>query len=279
VIEPALRDDAFLADVAEAERDAGAWHLWWLGQSGFLLAAAGRRVLLDPYLSDTLTAKYAGTERPHVRVTARVVDPGRLTGIDLITASHAHTDHLDPGTLGPLLEANPDAALIVPEAERELAAERAGVPRDRPIGLDDGGEVEVAGVTVTAVPAAHETIERDAAGRCRFLGYVVRLGGRSLYHPGDTVRYGGQARRLAGFGVDVTVLPINGADPARGVAGNLDGPEAARLARVIGAGLAIPCHYEMFAFNTASPEPFAAEARRLGQPARILRAGERLTLR
>jgi hypothetical protein len=35
----------------------------------------------------------------------------------------------------------------------------------------------------------------------------------------------------------------------------------------------------MFAFNTASPEPFAAEARRLGQPVRILRAGERLTLR
>ncbi len=63
MIEPALRDDAFLADVAEAEGDAGAWHLWWLGQSGFLLAAAGRRVLLDPYLSDTLTAKYAGTER------------------------------------------------------------------------------------------------------------------------------------------------------------------------------------------------------------------------
>jgi L-ascorbate metabolism protein UlaG (beta-lactamase superfamily) len=84
---------------------------------------------------------------------------------------------------------------------------------------------------------------------------------------------------LAGFGVDVAVLPINGADPGRGVAGNLDGPEAARLARVIGAGLAIPCHYEMFAFNTASPEPFAAEARRLGQPVRILRAGERLTLR
>jgi L-ascorbate metabolism protein UlaG (beta-lactamase superfamily) len=279
VIEPALRDDAFLADVAEAEGDAGAWHLWWLGQSGFLLAAAGRRVLLDPYLSDTLTAKYAGTERQHVRMTARVVDPGRLTGIDLITASHGHTDHLDPGTLGPLLDANPDAALVVPEAERELAAERAGVPRDRPIGLDDADDVEPAGISVTALPSAHETVERDEAGRCRFLGYVVRLGGRSLYHPGDTVRYGGQAERLAGFGVDVAVLPINGADPARGVAGNLDGPEAARLARVIGAGLAIPCHYEMFAFNTASPEPFAAEARRLGQPVRILRAGERLTLR
>jgi L-ascorbate metabolism protein UlaG (beta-lactamase superfamily) len=84
---------------------------------------------------------------------------------------------------------------------------------------------------------------------------------------------------VAAFAVDVAVLPINGADPARGVAGNLDGPEAARLARAIGAGIAVPCHYEMFAFNTASPDAFAAEARRLDQPVRILRAGERLTLR
>jgi L-ascorbate metabolism protein UlaG (beta-lactamase superfamily) len=273
VIEPALRDDAFLADVAEAVREAGAWHLWWLGQSGFLLAAAGRRVLLDPYLSDSLTAKYDSTARPHVRMTARVVDPALLTGIDLITASHGHTDHLDPGTLGPVLATNPDAAFVVPEAERALAAERAGVPSGRAIGLDAGKEIEVAGITVTAVPAAHEKVDR------RFLGYVLRLGGRTLYHPGDTIRYEGQVERLAPFAVDVAVLPINGADPTRGVAGNLDGPEAARLAHDVRAALAVPCHYEMFEFNTASPEPFAAEAERLGQPVRILRAGERLTLR
>jgi L-ascorbate metabolism protein UlaG (beta-lactamase superfamily) len=273
VIEPAVRDDAFLADVAEAERDPDAWHLWWLGQSGFLLAAAGRRVLLDPYLSDTLTDKYAGTERPHVRMTARVVDPRRLTGIDLITASHGHTDHLDPGTLGPLLAANPDAALVVPEPERQVAAERARLPVHGPLGLEDGMEIEAAGATVTAVPAAHETVEPA------FLGYVVRLGRRTLYHPGDTVRYPGQVERLVAFDVDVAVLPINGADPARGVAGNLDGPEAARLAHDIGAGVAVPCHYEMFEFNTASPEAFIAEAARLDQPVRVLRAGERLTLR
>src|SRR2546430_9285041 len=47
-------------------------------------------------------------------------------------------------------------------------------------------------------------------------------------------------------------LPINGDLPERNVAGNLDGREAANLASDIGARLAVPCHYEMFEFNTTS---------------------------
>ena len=63
------------------------------------------------------------------------------------------------------------------------------------------------------------------------------------------------------------------------MAGNLDGREAARLAHAIGARCVVPCHYEMFAFNTAEPrELFIPECERLGQPCRVLRAGEALAL-
>jgi L-ascorbate metabolism protein UlaG (beta-lactamase superfamily) len=279
VIEPLQRDEAFIADVEAAASDPASLHLWWLGQSGFLLACAGRRVLLDPYLSDTLTLKYERTDRPHVRMTGRVVDPARLTDVTVVTASHGHTDHLDPGTLQPLVAANPAVVLVAPEAVRPLAEQRSGLPPGRVIGLDAGGSAEpVPGVVVDAVPAAHETVERDGDGRCLFLGYVLRLAGFRVYHAGDTVAYPGLEEALAPARVDVALLPINGRDPARGVAGNLDGPEAARLARRIGARLAVPCHYEMFAFNTAAPDDFVAEAARVGQPIRVLRAGERLTL-
>jgi hypothetical protein len=40
----------------------------------------------------------------------------------------------------------------------------------------------------------------------------------------------------------------------------------------------VPCHYELFSFNTASPAVFAAECERVGQAFRVVRAGERLTL-
>jgi L-ascorbate metabolism protein UlaG (beta-lactamase superfamily) len=103
----------------------------------------------------------------------------------------------------------------------------------------------------------------------------VQFGPWSLYHSGDTVRYPGMAELLSRWKLDVMLLPINGRHPSRRVAGNLDGAEAASLAKEVRARLVIPCHYEMFEFNTASPDLFRQTAARLHQPCRVLRAGER----
>lgn len=276
MIQPLLSDDRLRDDVAAAAvLEPDGLHLWWLGQSGFLVQWKGTHLLFDPYLSDSLTRKYAGTDKPHVRMTARVIDPERLPPIAVVTSTHAHTDHLDPDTLLPILRANPDVALVIPEANRAFVAERLGIAEDHAIGLDDGVTMSSGDFRITGVPAAHERLERDDRGRNRFLGYVVQAGPWTLYHSGDTVRYSGMVERLHPFRIDVALLPINGRAAERRVAGNLDGAEAARLARDIGARLVIPCHYEMFTFNTASPELFVREADRLGQRHRVLRCGER----
>ena len=78
--------------------------------------------------------------------------------------------------------------------------------------------------------------------------------------------------------IDVALLPINGRLPERRVPGNFWGDEAVRFAHAIGARLVVPMHYEMFAFNTETPELFESTARALGQPYRVLRCGERLTI-
>ena len=82
-------------------------------------------------------------------------------------------------------------------------------------------------------------------------------------------------QKLQAWPIDVALLPINGDLPERRVAGNLSGSEAAKLAKEIGASMAIPCHYEMFEFNTASPDEFIRTCDQIGQPYRILRCGER----
>ena len=128
------------------------------------------------------------------------------------------------------------------------------------------------------IAAAHEELERDEKGRCKFLGYVVRFGPWTVYHSGDTVHYSGLVERLTPFNADVAILPVNGSRPERRVAGNLNGVEAATLACAINAKLAIPCHYEMFTFNTASPDTFIAAAAALEQSVRVLQAGERCTV-
>src|SRR5690349_17447689 len=116
MIKPALQDDAFLAEVAAAATELGWCHIWWLGQSGFLVKYKSGHLLIDPYLSDSLTKKYAGTDKPHVRISERVIDPARLDFVNVVTSSHNHTDHLDADTLLPLIRANPDLTLVIPEA-------------------------------------------------------------------------------------------------------------------------------------------------------------------
>ncbi|MGD9737567.1 MAG: MBL fold metallo-hydrolase [Solirubrobacterales bacterium] len=276
MIAAARRDREFLADLEATAAEPSSLHAWWLGQSGFLVARGGERLLLDPYLSESLTAKYAGTATPHVRMTERVVDPAELRGLAAVLASHHHTDHLDGETLRAVLAASPEAALLVPAAHRELAAERTGLGAERIVGMDDGVRAEVGGFRVEGVPAAHERIERDAEGRMVCLGYAVSVGPFRLYHAGDTVPYDGMAARIGP--VDLALLPVNGRDPARGVAGNMDGVEAAELAAALPARTAVPCHFEMFEFNTASPESFLAACERLGVSAARLRAGERVSL-
>ena len=251
--------------------------MWWLGQSGFLVKFGSRYLLLDPYLSDSLTKKYAATDKPHVRMTERVIAPERLDFVDVVTSSHNHTDHLDAETLVPLTRANPAMRVVVPEANRGFVAERLGVEASALLGVDAGRTITVAGFGITGVPAAHEKLVRDEQGRHRFLGYVVRTATCTIYHSGDTVPYEGMVEMLRPHDVDVALLPINGRKPERRVDGNLWGREAAWLAKEIGAKVVVPCHYEMFEFNTETPAEFVGECERLRQAYRVLRCGERFT--
>ena len=289
LIRPALQDTAFLGDVRRVREDRAArntFHLWWLGQSGYLLHWQGAFALLDPYLSDSLTRKYATTDKPHVRMTERVVSPDQLGFVQVVTSSHAHTDHLDPETLRPLVAANPEIRLVGPEANRALMRQRSGLPDAQILGLDaETGTGPVNPGTATyetvgpfrfhAIPAAHENLERDADGHCLYLGFVIRFGPWTIYHSGDTLHYPGQAQRLRAFAPDVALLPINGRRPERRVSGNLWGDEAAELAHSMGARIALPNHYDLFEFNTATPDLFVQTCQRLGQGYQILRAGER----
>lgn len=280
MISPWLKDDAFLEDFRRAEAiEPGSLHVWWLGQSGFLVQWNRHTCLFDPYLSDSLTRKYAATDKPHVRMTERVIDPARLSGIDVATSSHNHTDHLDAETLLPLLHANPDVQVVVPAANRAFAAARLGLPPDRLAPARCGEPLVIGPFTFHTVPAAHEEIEYDVDKNPFCVGYVLNLGPWTLYHSGDTVKNAEVTAALRGFQIDLAFLPINGRAPERRVAGNLWGNEAVELAHEVGIGCVIPCHYDLFTFNTATTELFERTSKNLQQSIRILRNGQRVSFR
>ena len=275
---PAIKkDEELIAEMDSLLNDKDHFHLWWLGQSGFLLQWKGKRVLIDPYLSDSLTKKYLTTDKPHTRISELVVKPELLKNISVVTSSHNHTDHLDAETLIPVLKNNPEIKFIIPEANRDFVAERVKCDYDFPIGLNDKRSVTIDEFTFHGIPAKHNEIERDENGNCKYMGYVIEFGKYKIYHSGDTIWFDGMVETLKSFKVNVAILPINGNKPERKVAGNLDCKEAAESGKAINAKCVIPCHYDMFTFNTADVNDFIKEAEKIGQSYKVLKGGDHFT--
>jgi len=188
-----------------------------------------------------------------------------MSFVDVVTSSHNHTDHLDAETLMPLMRANPAMRVVAPAANRQFAAERLGINPETilpQIGQDD----QRGGIFDHGDHRRHPQVERDEQGRSKYLGYVIQAGHCTIYHSGDTLWHDAIVKKVKPFKVDMALLPINGDRPERRVAGNLDGAQAARLAKAIGARDVIPCHYDMFEFNTARRMSFCRNARQFIRP-------------
>jgi L-ascorbate metabolism protein UlaG (beta-lactamase superfamily) len=253
-------------DVADLAR-AGASPdvlVWWLGQAGFAVRHPGGTFLIDPYLSDSLAAKYAGTHFPHTRLHTWPVEPAALRGIELVLHSHAHTDHLDPWTVQALLEAN-RPRFVAPRARRSVALARH-IPADLLAAVTAGDQIIEGRLHITPVPAAHETLTLDDQGDHVFLGYVVDVNGIRIYHSGDCAPYEGQAELIGSLGVDVALLPVNGRDPVRlanGVPGNFTLHEAVALCHEAGVPELICHHFGLFDFNTVAPSTLRSELEKI----------------
>ncbi|MCB1347769.1 MAG: MBL fold metallo-hydrolase [Maritimibacter sp.] len=246
--------------------------LFWLGQAGFWIDTGSFRVLVDPYLSDSLAKKYAGRKNDHKRMMPPPVAVEALPRPDIVLVTHAHTDHMDPDTLGPLAARFPDLPFVVPAAREAVARERIGAGA-RLLPVDAGDEfAPLDGLAIRVLPAAHEALETDDAGRHLFLGYGIAADGLKIYHSGDCVPFAGLAGEIARLTPDIALLPVNGRDATRladGIPGNFTLAEAVSLAADI--PYLVPHHFGMFAFNTIAEVDIDAEVARSGGRPRILR--------
>jgi L-ascorbate metabolism protein UlaG (beta-lactamase superfamily) len=227
--------------------------LSWLGQAGFLIRWRELRLVIDPYLSDSLATKYRGTRFPHIRLVPPPIVPEHCVPLHTVLCTHAHSDHMDPETLPQLAAANPECRFVVPRADRATALAR-GVPAQRLVSVNAGDRLQLApDLALRVLPAAHEQLQTDEQGDHRFLGYVLYLGSTAIYHSGDCVPFAGLDEELAACGVHVALLPVNGRDQQRsahGILGNFTFDEATALCIRCKISAMIACHFGMFDFNT-----------------------------
>lgn len=241
-----LQGKALFKAVAESKETSA---FWWLGQHSFVVKLGKTVVLIDPFLSKVEDRQVPPLFAPE---DARGV-------VDLVLCTHDHLDHIDPAAI-PGLVAETSADFVAPSAHVDRM-QGLEVPSDRLTGLNDGESATIAGLTVHAVKAAHETFDQTPEGLFPFLGFVIEGQDKTVYHAGDTVWWEGLQQRLRQWSFDAAMVPINGRDAKRyadNVMGNMTYQEAVDLLGGLEVGLSVPTHYDMFTWNGEDPKRFEA---------------------
>jgi L-ascorbate metabolism protein UlaG (beta-lactamase superfamily) len=278
MIVPVQKDAEFISDFKEADKVTGAIHVWWLGQSGFLVKWDGIGMLIDPYLSDSVSTRYDGSESPVQRILERVVDPLELDGIDLVVCTSLQPDRLDSETILPLRAANPTLKVIVPAGITAEADQILGAGAPPIIPVNAGTYVKSGPFDFHGINAATPKIRRDELGNSKDLGFVILFGPFAIYHSGETIWHSQLIKEVRRWSVNLAFLPINGTDSPEHPRTSLNGFEAAAFSKAISASLVIPCHYNMFDVGNTDTTEFSSSCERLNQRCRILKPGQRMTM-
>jgi L-ascorbate metabolism protein UlaG (beta-lactamase superfamily) len=221
----------------------------FLGHPCFELTEGDTRVLIDPFL----------TGNPKAPVAADDVDPTH------IFLTHGHADHY--GDIeGIAKRTNAQVVAIV-----EIANELAGAGVENVSDPNMGGTVVFDDVWVRLVPAWHTSTTPKGTANVP-AGVVVGLGGKVVYHLGDTALF--SDLRLVGERdpVDVALMCIGGHY-------TMDRHDAVKAAELVGARTVIPCHYNTFPPIETDAEAFKADVEsQTSSNVEILEPGETFSL-
>ncbi|MHC4949012.1 MAG: metal-dependent hydrolase [Planctomycetota bacterium] len=212
----------------------------FLGHAGFLLAADGHAVAIDPFLTGNPTATHAAADIRcgHVALT------------------HGHADHL--GDTVAIARAN-DATVIGAFEITEYMGEQ-GISKVEP--MNPGGRIETPFGWVALTQAFHSSSYEG-----RYLGMpcgvVLHLGGVTIWHCGDTGLFSDMELLGGIYRPDVACIPIGDRFTM--------GPElATRAAELIRPKAAIPIHYDTWPPIEQDPARFAPS----GVEVKVMKPGD-----
>lgn len=203
----------------------------FIGHATFLVSDGDARLLIDPFLAPN---------NPVAQVGAAEVEPTHI----LLT--HGHGDHCADAV--EVAKRTGAAVVAITELARWIAAQGVDEVSDPNL----GGTVRFDWGSVKIVPAWHTNTTPDGTSISSAAGMVIELGGRVVYHLGDTCLFSDLKLIAERTPVDVAFIPIGGHY-------TMDRHDAVVAADFIGAETVIPVHYNTFPAIEADAEAFKSD--------------------
>lgn len=216
------------------------------GHSCWELDDGAHRVMIDPFLTGNPLAD---------------IGPEAVDKLDAIIVTHGHGDHLGDS----IQIAKSTGALVVSNFEIVNWFGARDV-EGHPMHIGGGREFPFGHVKFTI--AHHGSTGPDGEALGNPMGVVMSMGGKKVYHAGDTGLFLDMQLIAEMNGpLDVALLPI-GDNFTMGI------NDAAKAAELLGAGVTIPMHYDTFDVIAADPAEFATRVEEMGCRAAIVKPGE-----
>ena len=204
----------------------------WLGQAGLLFEADGKKIMVDPYLSNS-----CGKLNPASNRRVPVDESFLKMKPDIIILTHDHLDHTDPETLEHYL-CGDECVLVLASYNAWQKARTIGSGNNH-VNFNRHTEWTEGNLKFTAVKADHSDL-------CA-VGVIIDDGEKKYYVPGDTL-YNTDIFEDLPDDIEAVFLPVNG------VGNNLNMVDALRFAKDCGAKKAVPLHVGLF--DDKKPEGF-----------------------
>ncbi len=145
---------------------------------------------------------------------------------DIILITHSHYDHCSIADIRKL--SKPSTKIVIPP---DCTSKLGKIEKANITIITPGKKLNIEGVVVEAVPA-YNVEKRFHPKENQWLGYIVKIGNKRIYHAGDT----DFIPEMKDISADVVLLPVGGTY-------TMNAEEAAKAANTIKPEIAIPMHF------------------------------------